>query len=79
MLLVLCLVGFTACSDSDDSGNGGGTSPDGKRELTMEQVFQREALASVLNQLTGESFSDTTDVNFEGRTFEATYRTGVQP
>jgi hypothetical protein len=64
------LAGFTACSDSDD-GNGGGKTPETQRELTVEQIMQREAVASVLSQLTGESFSDTTDVNFEGRTFEA--------
>ena len=73
MMVALCLMGFTGCSDSDDGGNGnGGENAAGVHgELTTEQIMQREALASVLNQLTGESFSDTTDVDFEGRTFEA--------
>ena len=75
LLMAAMVCGFTfaitSCKDDDDSDNGGGTTPDEKRELTMDQVMQREAVASVLNQLTGESFSDTTDVNFEDRTFEA--------
>ena len=71
MLLALGLMGFTACSDSDDENNNGGTTPSTKHELTEAQMFQREALASVLNRLTDENFSDTTDVDFEGRTFEA--------
>ena len=65
------LAGFTACSDSDD-GNGGGKTPETKHELTDAQRMQREAVASVLNLLTGETFSDTTDVDFEGHTYEAT-------
>ncbi len=72
MMVALCLMGFAGCSDSDDGGNGGGENAAGVHgELTTEQMMQREALASVLNQLTGQSFSDTTDVDFEGRTFEA--------
>ena len=69
-IMAASLAGFTACSDSDD-GNGGGKTPETKHELTEAQLLQREAVASVLNQLTGQSFSDTTDVDFEGRTFEA--------
>ena len=62
----------TSCKDDEDSSDGGGgNTAEVQSELTMEQVMQREAVASVLSQLTGESFSDTTDVNFEGRTFEA--------
>jgi hypothetical protein len=65
------LAGFTACSDSDD-GNNGGTTPEQKSELTEAQLMQREAVATVLNELTGETFSDTTDIDFEGHTYEAT-------
>ena len=43
-----------------------------KHELTEAQLMQRTAVASVLKKLTGETFSDTTDVDFEGRTYEAT-------
>ena len=72
MMMALCLMGFAGCSDSDDGGNGGGeNTAGGHGDMSSEQIMQREALASVLSQLTGESFSDTTDVNFEGRTFEA--------
>ena len=72
MMVALCLMGFTGCSDSDDGGNGGGENAAGVHgDMSSEQIMQREAVASVLSQLTGESFSDTTDVNFEGRTFEA--------
>ena len=72
MMVALCLMGFAGCSDSDDGGNGGGENAAGVHgDMSSEQMMQREALASVLNQLTGQSFSDTTDVDFEGRTFEA--------
>ena len=71
-LMVLLTAGFAACSDSDDDNNNGGTTPETTRALTEEQMMQREAVASVLNLLTGENFSDTTDVDFEGRTYEAT-------
>jgi len=64
------LAGFAACSDNDD--DNGGTTPDVKHELTDAQRMQREAVASVLSLLTGETFSDTTDVDFEGHTYEAT-------
>ena len=69
-MMVLLTAGFAACSDNDD--DNGGTTPDVKHELTDAQRMQREAVASVLNLLTGETFSDTTDVDFEGRTYEAT-------
>ena len=69
-MMVLLTAGFAACSDSDD--DNGGTTPDVKHELTEAQLLQREAVASVLNLLTGETFSDTTDVDFEGHTYEAT-------
>ena len=69
-MMVLLTAGFAACSDSDD--DNGGTTPDVKHELTEAQLLQREAVASVLSQLTDETFSDTTDVDFEGRTYEAT-------
>ena len=71
-LMALLTAGFAACSDSDDENNGGGTTPETKHELTEAQLIQREAVASVLSQLTGETFSDTADVDFEGRTYEAT-------
>ena len=69
-MMVLLTAGFAACSDNDD--DNGGTTPDVKHELTDAQRMQREAVASVLNLLTGETFSDTTDVDFEGHTYEAT-------
>ena len=72
MMMALCLMGFAGCSDSDDGGNGGGeNAAEVHGKLTAEQALQREAVASVLNMLTGQTFCDTTDVNFEGRTFEA--------
>ena len=71
-LVAALTAGFAACSDSDDENNNGGTTPSTKNELTEEQMMQRTAVASVLNRLTGETFSDTTDVDFEGRTFEPT-------
>ncbi len=58
-----------SCSD-DDENNDGGTAPETKHVTTEAQMMQREAVASVLNMLTDETFSDTTDVNFEGRTYE---------
>ena len=70
-MMLLLTTGFAACSDSNDE-NGGGTTPEQKHGLTEEQMMQREAVASVLNMLTGENFCDTTDVDFEGRTYEAT-------
>ncbi len=70
-MMVLLTAGFAACSDSDDE-NGGGTTPEQKHGLTAAQLMQRTAVASVLKKLTGETFSDTTDVDFEGRTYEAT-------
>ena len=70
-MMVLLTAGFAACSDSDDD-NGGGTTPEQKHGLTAAQLMQRTAVASVLKKLTGETFSDTTDVDFEGRTYEAT-------
>ena len=69
-MMVLLTAGFAACSDSDDEN--GGTMPEQKSELTEAQLMQREAVATVLNELTGETFSDTTDVDFEGHTYEAT-------
>ena len=69
-MMVLLTAGFAACSDNDD--DNGGTTPETKHELTIEQQMQREAVASVLNMLTGETFSDTTDVDFEGHTYEPT-------
>ena len=71
-LMALLTAGFAACSDSDDENNGGGTTPETKHELTEAQLIQREAVASVLSQLTGETFSDTADVDFEGRTYNMT-------
>ena len=72
-LMALLTAGFAACSDSDDGGNGGGENAAGVHgELTTEQMLQREAVASVLSQLTGETFSDTADVDFEGRTYNMT-------
>ena len=59
-----------SCSD-DDENNDGGTAPETKH-VTTEQALQREAVASVLNMLTDETFSDTTDVNFEGHTYAST-------
>jgi hypothetical protein len=70
-MMLLLTTGFAACSDSDDE-NGGGTTPETKHALTEAQMMQRTAVASVLNRLTGETFSDTTDVDFEGRTYEPT-------
>ena len=71
-LMAALTAGFAACSDSDDENNNGGTTPGVKRGLTEEQMMQRTAVASVLNKLTGETFSDTTDVDFEGHTYEGT-------
>ena len=71
-MMLLLTAGFAACSDSDDENNNGGTTPSTKHALTEAQMLQREAVASVLNRLTDENFSDTADVNFEGRTYEAT-------
>ena len=71
-MMLLLTAGFAACSDSDDENNNGGTTPGVKRGLTEEQMMQRTAVASVLNKLTGENFCDTTDVDFEGRTYEPT-------
>jgi hypothetical protein len=74
LMMLVALFCLSACHDDEDdanNANGGGNAPEVQSELTMEQVMQREAVASVLSQLTGESFSDTADVDFEGRTFEA--------
>ena len=49
-MMVLLTAGFAACSDNDD--DNGGTTPETKHELTIEQQMQREAVASVLNMLT---------------------------
>ena len=72
VMMAVSLTGFIACSDSDDENNNGGTTPEQKHGLTAAQLMQRTAVASVLKKLTGETFSDTTDVDFEGRTYEAT-------
>ena len=65
-ITAICLTAFAACSDSDETGNE-------PTPATVDvNMDQRTALASVLGQLTGQEFCDTTDINFEGRTFEAT-------
>ena len=71
ILLPIIGGGWVGVSCSDDENNGG-TTPGVKRGLTEAQLMQRIAVASVLNKLTGETFSDTTDVDFEGRTYEPT-------
>ena len=68
-MMVITLVGFTACSDSDNDNNGEPTPP----EEVSVNLGQRAALASVLNVLAGQEFSDTTDIDFENRTFEPAY------
>ena len=72
VILILMMMGLFSLSSCSDDENSGGTTPETKHELTEAQLMQRTAVASVLNRLTGENFSDTTDVDFEGRTYEAT-------
>ena len=72
VILILMMMGLFSLSSCSDDENNGGTTPETKHELTIEQQMQREAVASVLNMLTGETFSDTTDVDFEGHTYEPT-------
>ena len=62
-LLAISLAGFIACSDSDDNNS---SEPTPTTE-TGVNADQRIALASVLNTLTGQEFSDTADIDFENR------------
>lgn len=68
VIVTICITAFTACSDSDDNKNV---------EPTPSEVHvnasQRVALVTVLNTLTGQELSDTADIDFEGRTFEADF------
>lgn len=68
-MMAISLVGFTACSDSDDENK---TEPIPTTEVNLN-ANQRIALASVLNMLTDQEFSDTTDIDFENRTFESDF------
>lgn len=69
VMIAISVVGFTACSDSD---NDDVVKPDPAPATEFEvNAGQRMALASVLNALTGLEFNDTTDIDFENRTFEA--------
>ena len=68
-LLAISLAGFIACSDSDDNNS---SEPTPTTE-TGVNADQRIALASVLNTLTGQEFSDTADIDFENRVFEPAY------
>ena len=63
-MIAVSLIGLTACNDNDSDNNN--------REVSIN-ADHRVALASVLNALTGMEFSDTTDIDFENRTFDATY------
>ena len=60
VILILMMMGLFSLSSCSDDENNGGKTPETKHELTIEQQMQREAVASVLNMLTGETFSDTT-------------------
>lgn len=70
-MLMAVLTLATACKDDDDNSQ----TPD-ETEVpgrTAEQQADLTALATVLNTLTGQALSDTTDIDFEGKTFEPTY------
>lgn len=68
-LLVIALTSLYACSDNDDDTGGNSST---ERTLTTQQAEQRIALAAVLSHLTGETFNEATDINFEDRTYDAT-------
>ena len=71
-LLLAVLTLATACKDDDDDNQ----KPDETEQTagrTAEQQADLYALATVLNTLTGQALSDTTDIDFEGQTFEPTY------
>ena len=71
LLLIAVLMLATACKDDDsDSPTPDETEAAGR---TAEQQADLTALATVLNTLTGQALSDTTDIDFEGKTFEPTY------
>jgi hypothetical protein len=70
-LLLAVITLATACKDDDnDSPTPDETEAAGR---TAEQQADLTALATVLNTLTGQALSDTTDIDFEGQTFEPTY------
>lgn len=63
-------VTLAACSDDDEKKSGEDT-----EELDEQRLAQREALATVLTTLTGQPFSDTADIDFEGQTYTPQYGT----
>ena len=70
-LLLAVITLATACKDDDnDSPPPDETEAAGR---TAAQQADLTALATVLNTLTGQALSDTTDIDFEGKTFEPTY------
>ena len=58
---------LAACSDDDTVSGGSAAGTDEQR------LAQREAVASVLTTLTGQTFSDTADIDFEGHTYTPQY------
>lgn len=71
-LLLAVLTLATACKDDDDD-NQKPDETEQKTGRTAEQQADLYALATVLNTLTGQALSDTTDIDFEDQTFEPTY------
>ncbi len=72
MLLLAVMVLAAACKDDDDNTE---QTPQEEEvnELSEAQKADLTALASVLNTLTGQSLSDTTDIDFEDKTFSPVY------
>ena len=67
-LCVLCLLCIfsVSCKDEEETVSG-------VVEVNEQKLAQRDALASVLTILTGQSFSNSNDIDFEGKTYEPLY------